>query len=49
LPQVWENHPDPAEFLSLLCRKAGLPGDAWKKMDMRVEVYQAVSFEEAHT
>lgn len=49
LPQVWENHPDPAEFLSLLCRKAGLPGDAWKRMDMRVEVYQAVSFEEAHT
>ncbi|MCC7206104.1 MAG: AmmeMemoRadiSam system protein A [Anaerolineae bacterium] len=49
LPQVWENHPDPAEFLSLLCRKAGLPADAWKTMGMRVEVYQAISFEESHT
>jgi AmmeMemoRadiSam system protein A len=49
LPQVWDNHPDPAEFMSLLCRKAGLPAEAWQHTDMRVEVYQAVSFEEAHT
>ena len=29
LPQVWEDLPDPAEFLMHLKRKAGLPPDFW--------------------
>lgn len=29
LPQVWEQLPSPADFLSQLKRKAGLPGDFW--------------------
>ncbi|MBI3432856.1 MAG: AmmeMemoRadiSam system protein B [Hydrogenophilales bacterium] len=29
LPQVWEQLPDPAEFLAHLKRKAGLPMDFW--------------------
>ncbi len=29
LPQVWEQLPHPAEFMSQLKRKAGLPGDFW--------------------
>jgi AmmeMemoRadiSam system protein A len=30
LPQVWEDLPDPAEFLGHLKRKAGLPPDFWE-------------------
>ena len=29
LPQVWEDLPEPAEFLAHLKRKAGLPPDFW--------------------
>lgn len=29
LPQVWEQLPDPASFLTRLKEKAGLPGDFW--------------------
>jgi AmmeMemoRadiSam system protein A len=29
LPQVWEDLPDPAEFLAHLKQKAGLPPDFW--------------------
>jgi len=29
LPQVWENVPDPAEFMATLKQKAGLPPDFW--------------------
>jgi AmmeMemoRadiSam system protein A len=47
LPQVWEHLADPVEFLTLLSRKMGLPGDSWRKPDMEVETYQAVKIEEA--
>jgi AmmeMemoRadiSam system protein A len=48
LPQVWEQLPDPEEFLTELCRKHGAPGDAWRSGDlMRVEVYQVNHFGEA--
>jgi len=46
LPQVWERVPDPVEFLTLLSRKMGLPGDAWRHPKLRVETYQCVVFEE---
>jgi AmmeMemoRadiSam system protein A len=48
LPQVWEQLPDPASFLSHLCQKAGLPADAWRDGDLDVEVYQVQYFEEQH-
>lgn len=46
LPQVWERIPDPENFLGMLCRKAGLPSDAWRNPRLEVEIYQVVSFEE---
>lgn len=46
LPQVWEQLPDPVEFLSRLSMKAGCPPDAWKGKDTTVEVYTVTAFEE---
>ncbi len=46
LPQVWERLADPVEFLTLLSRKMGLPGDSWRRPDMEVETYQAFKIEE---
>jgi AmmeMemoRadiSam system protein A len=46
LPQVWEQLPDPGSFLSHLCKKAGLPDDAWLAGDLKVEIYQVQYFEE---
>jgi AmmeMemoRadiSam system protein A len=48
LPQVWEQLPDPEEFLSELCRKQGAPGDCWKGRDLlRVQVYRVNHFSES--
>jgi len=47
LPQVWEDLTEPAHFLTALCRKAGLPGSAWKDASLDVSVYQALYFQEA--
>jgi AmmeMemoRadiSam system protein A len=38
LPQVWEQLPDPAEFMARLRQKAGLPADYWGP-DVRLERY----------
>lgn len=46
LPQVWEQLPDPQEFLSQLCYKAGLPANAWRWPDLKVSIYQVEQFEE---
>ena len=46
LPQVWEQLPDAQAFLSHLCLKAGLAGDAWRQADLEVETYQVQYFEE---
>ncbi len=48
LPQVWEQLPDPAKFISHLCMKAGLPADEWRLGDLDVETYQVQYFEEPH-
>jgi AmmeMemoRadiSam system protein B/AmmeMemoRadiSam system protein A len=40
LPQVWESVPDPAKFVGLLWRKAGLPEDHWST-DARAWRYEA--------
>jgi AmmeMemoRadiSam system protein A len=41
LPSVWEKIPDPLQFLTTLCLKAGLPGDEWRQPGLTVYVYQA--------
>lgn len=46
LPQVWEQLPDPKSFLSHLCKKAGLPEEAWRAGDLEVETYQVQYFGE---
>lgn len=46
LPQVWEQLPKTEDFLAHLCRKAGLPGDAWKTDALEISTYQAQYFHE---
>ncbi len=46
LPQVWEQLPAPEEFLTHLCYKAGLPGNAWRWPDLEVSIYQVEEFAE---
>lgn len=46
LPQVWEQLPDKEDFLTHLCLKAGLSGEAWREGDLEVSTYQAQAFEE---
>ncbi len=46
LPQVWEKLPDPREFLSQLCLKAGLPPDDYRRPGLQVLTYQVEKFEE---
>jgi AmmeMemoRadiSam system protein A len=44
LPQVWEEIPEPEQFLGQLSKKAGLSRDAWKNAD--ILTYQVESFQE---
>jgi AmmeMemoRadiSam system protein A len=46
LPQVWEQLPNKRDFLTHLCLKAGLPGDAWAYDQLEVHTYQVQAFEE---
>ena len=46
LPQVWQQLPKTEDFLEHLCRKAGLPGDAWLNGDLEVSTYQVQYFHE---
>ncbi len=46
LPQVWEQLPRTEEFLSHLCRKAGLSPDEWQKGELDVSIYQVQYFHE---
>ncbi len=48
LPQVWEQLPQPEDFLGHLCLKAGLSSDAWKMPGLEVQTYQVQYFEEQH-
>jgi len=45
LPQVWEDLPDPAEFLANLKYKAGLPPDFWAP-DVKLSRYTVSKFRE---
>ena len=44
LPQVWEQLPDTASFLSHLCIKAGLDADDWTHGDLIVYTYRVQLF-----
>ncbi|MBN1857834.1 AmmeMemoRadiSam system protein A [Candidatus Bipolaricaulota bacterium] len=47
LPQVWEQIPEPADFLSELCLKQGAAADRWRQQPPpKVELYQVVHFSE---
>jgi AmmeMemoRadiSam system protein A len=46
LPSVWEKIPDPLQFMTTLCLKAGLRSDEWREPGMTVQVYQAVKIKE---
>jgi len=46
LPQVWEQSPDKAEFLSHLCAKMGASPDAWRHKHLEVQIYQVEEFHE---
>ena len=46
LPQVWEQLPDPADFLAHLRRKAGLPAGHWGR-GLTIETYTVTAWQEA--
>ena len=46
LPQVWEELPNPEDFLRALCQKAGLDSNEWQKLDLEIWEYQVDSFKE---
>ncbi|MBI4756704.1 MAG: AmmeMemoRadiSam system protein B [Betaproteobacteria bacterium] len=45
LPQVWEQLPQPQQFVAMLKRKAGLPADFWQP-DVQIARYQVVKWRE---
>jgi AmmeMemoRadiSam system protein A len=45
LPQVWEQIPEPRDFLAQLKRKAGLRPDFWSR-DLRLSVYSVEKWKE---
>lgn len=45
LPQVWDQLPQPADFLSHLLAKAGLPPDSWPE-GTRLETYTVTAYHE---
>ncbi len=46
LPQVWQQLPDPEQFLDYLCQKAGLSERAWRDKKLEIHVYQVQCFAE---
>ena len=44
LPQVWEDIPDKEKFLSSLCLKGSISGDACKSDEIEVYTYQVEKF-----
>ena len=46
LPQVWEQLPEPEQFLGHLCLKAGLSQSAWRELHPDIFVYEVLHFEE---
>ncbi len=46
LPQVWEQLPDPIQFLGHLCEKAGLNRDFWEKGTLEIELNTVTKYKE---
>lgn len=46
LPQVWEQLPNPEDFLDHLCGKMGTHSDLWRRKELEVSVYQVEEFHE---
>jgi hypothetical protein len=46
LPQVWEQLPQPEEFLAHLCQKMGASPTLWQKKHLTVYTYQVQEFHE---
>jgi AMMECR1 domain-containing protein len=46
LPQVWEQLPDPRQFMAHLKQKAGLPADYWSP-DVELQRYEVRKWKEA--
>lgn len=44
LPQVWEKVEGPEHFLTMLCQKAQLPSEAWKRGELEISTYRVESF-----
>jgi AmmeMemoRadiSam system protein A len=44
LPQVWQQLPEPAQFLAALLQKAGLPSDFWAA-DLQLKRYRVRHYE----
>jgi uncharacterized protein len=47
LPQVWDQIPEPAMFLGMLCEKMGADAGLWRKKKLDVLTYQVEHFEES--
>ena len=47
LPQVWDQIPDPEEFMRHLSQKAGLRPDGWRSPEAMVLTYQVQAFEQS--
>jgi len=45
LPQVWDELPDPAQFMAHLMRKAGLPANYWSD-DVKLSRYSVTAYQE---
>ena len=46
LPQVWQQLPNPQQFLGHLCQKAGLSETAWRDQKLVIHLYQVQCFAE---
>ena len=46
LPQVWEQLPNPEDFLGHLCHKMGVNPDTWQNKHLAVSIYQVEEFHE---
>jgi AmmeMemoRadiSam system protein A len=46
LPQVWEVLPEPEQFYSSLCQKAGLEQNCWRGKSIKFLKYEAIVFHE---
>jgi len=47
LPQVWDDLPDPMQFMSSLCQKQGAPANCWRDTSsIKIEIYHVFHFSE---